>query len=79
MNKKHMLTGSSHFHYIVKLEALRERRPRWLRQIITLILPHVKVLSHGSERLTPKVVLDHYRHHDLVMLPLLFIYFFFSF
>ena len=33
--------------------------------------PNVKVLSLGSERLTPKV-LDQYLHHNLVMLPLLF-------
>ena len=55
----------------MKLEALRERRPPWPRQIISPILPNVKVLSLGSERLTPKV-LDHYLRHDLVMLPLLF-------
>ena len=61
-----------------KLEALRERRPPWPRQIITLILPTVKMLSLGCERLpTPlkkkkkKKVLDHYFHHDLGMLPLL--------
>ena len=41
------------------------------RQIITPILPNVKVLSLGSERLTPKV-LDHYLHYDLAMLSLLF-------
>ena len=34
-----------------KLEALRERRPPWPRQIITLILPTVKMLSLGCERL----------------------------
>ena len=57
-----------------ELEALRERRPPWPRQIITLILPTVKMLSLGCERLpTPlnKKVLDHYLHHDLGMLPLL--------
>ena len=62
-----------------KLEALRERRPPWPRQIITLILPTVKMLSLGCERRpTPlkkkkkkKMVLDHYLHHDLGMLPLL--------
>ena len=63
-----------------KLEALRERRPPWLRQIITLILPTVKMLSLGCERLPTllkkkkkkkKKVLDHYLHHDLGMLPLL--------
>ena len=60
---------------IIKLEALRERRPPWPRQIITLILPTVKMLSLGYERLpTPlkkKKVLDHYLHHYLGMLPLL--------
>ena len=34
-----------------KLEALKERRPPWPRQIITLILPTVKMLSLGCERL----------------------------
>ena len=34
-----------------KLEALRERRPPWPRQIITLILPTVKMLSLFCERL----------------------------
>ena len=63
---------------IYKLEALRERRPPWPRQIITLILPTVKMLSLGCERLpTPlkkkkkKRILDHYLHHDMGMLPLL--------
>ena len=36
-----------------ELEALRERRPPWPRQIITLILPTVKMLSPGCERLYP--------------------------
>ena len=64
-----------------KLEALRERRPPWPRQIITPILSTVKMLSLGCDRLpTPlkkkkkkkkKRVLDHYLHHDLGMLPLL--------
>ena len=36
-----------------KLEALRERRPPWPRQIITLILPTVKMLSLGCQRLPP--------------------------
>ena len=35
----------------MKLEALRESRPPWPRQIITLILPTVKMLSLGCERL----------------------------
>ena len=39
-------------------------------QLVTLILPIVKMSSLSGERLTPKV-LDHYLHHDLVMLPLL--------
>ena len=34
-----------------ELEALRERRPPWLRQITTPILPTVKMLSLGGERL----------------------------
>ena len=58
----------------IKLEALRERRPPWPRQIITPILPTVKMLSLGGERLPPppppkkKNVLNHYLHHDLGML-----------
>ena len=59
-------TVSSH----LILGALRERRPPWLRQIITPILDTVKMLSLGGQRLTPKV-LDHYLHHDLLMLQLL--------
>ena len=35
------------------LEALRERRPPWPRQIITLITPTVKMLNLGCERLLP--------------------------
>ena len=53
-----------------RLEALREHRPPWLRQIITRIFPNVIMLSHGGERLTPKV-LNHYLHHDLGMQQLL--------
>ena len=68
------------------LEALRERRPPWPRQIITLILPTVKMLSLGCERLPPPplkkkkkkkkiwITLD-YLHHDLGMLPLLWWFF----
>ena len=37
----------------VILEALRERRPPWPRQIITPILPTIKMLSLGGERLPP--------------------------
>ena len=55
---------------IVKREALGERRPPWPRQIITPILPNVKTLRLGGERLTPKV-LDLYMYHGLVMLTLL--------
>ena len=55
---------------IPKLEALGERRPPWPRQIITPIFPNVIMLSLGGERLTPKV-LDHYLHHGLGMLLLL--------
>ena len=61
---------NSYDQFIIQLEALGERWPPWLRQIITPILSTVKMLSLASERLTPKV-LDHYLHHDLVMLPLL--------
>ena len=46
------------------------------------ILPAVKMLSLGCERLPPptlkkkkKKVLDHYLHHDLGMLPLLWCFF----
>ena len=52
------------------LEALGERRTPWPRQIITPIFSNVIMLSLGGERLNPKV-LDHYLHHDLGMLPLL--------
>ena len=38
----------------VKLEALRECRPPWLRQIIAPIFPTVKMLSLGGERLPPQ-------------------------
>ena len=73
---------------VLKLEALRERRPPWPRQIITPILPTVKILSLGGERLPPhppppppkkkkkkKKVWDHYLHHDLGMPPLLWCFF----
>ena len=41
----------------MKLEALRECRPPWPRQIITLIMPTVKMLSLGCERLpTPLII-----------------------
>ena len=53
-----------------KLETLGERRPPWLRQIITPIFPNVIMLSLGFERLTTKFF-DHYLHHDLGTLPLL--------
>ena len=52
-------------------EALRERRPPWPRQIITPIFPTVKMLSLGGEKLALQV-LDHYLHHDLIMLRLLY-------
>ena len=75
--QKYKETVASNYN-TYKLEALREHRPPWPRQIITLILPTVKMLSLGCERLnTPlkkkkkKKVLDHYLHHDLGMLPLL--------
>ena len=62
------LASEKSLNYIV--EALGECRPPWPKLIITPLLPNVKMLSLGGERLTTKV-LDHYRHHDLVMLPLL--------
>ena len=37
----------------IQLEALRERRPPWPRQIIPLIWSTVKMLSLGGERLPP--------------------------
>ena len=39
------------FYNSCKQEALRERRPPWPRQIITPILPSVKMLSLGGGRL----------------------------
>ena len=74
--RAYRLLKKNSYNNIAKLEALRERRPPWPRQIITLILPTVKMLSLGCERPTPlkkkkKKVLDHYLHHDLGMLPLL--------
>ena len=45
------LVHSFNLKSMKKLEALRERRPPWPRQIITLILPTVKMLSLGCERL----------------------------
>ena len=57
-----------------KLEALGERRPPWPMQIITPIFPNVIMLSLGDERLTPKVW-DHYLHHHLGILPLLWWFF----
>ena len=60
------------------VEALGERRPPWPRQIITPIFPNVIMLSLGGERL-PALPLthhwDHYLHHDLGMLPLLWCFF----
>ena len=41
------------FNIIFQLEALRDCRPPWPRQIITPILPTVKMLSLGGERLLP--------------------------
>ena len=38
------------YEIICKLETLREHRPPWSRQIITPILPNVKMLSLGGER-----------------------------
>ena len=73
---KKNLIGQNYF--IVQLEALRERRPPWPRQITTPILTTAKMLSLGGERPpTPnkKKVLDHYLHHDLDMLQLLWCFF----
>ena len=58
----------------IKLEALGERRPHWPRQFITPIFSNVIMLSLGGKRLNPKV-LDHYLHHDLCMLSLLWWFF----
>ena len=69
-DKQNLIIFSKTLHHINKLDALRECRPPWPRQIITSILPTVKMLSLGGERLTPKV-LDHYLHCNLVMLQLL--------
>ena len=57
-----------------ELEALGERRPPWPRQIIIPIFRKAIMLNLGGERLTLKV-LDHYLHHGLGMLPLLWCYF----
>ena len=71
------------------LEALRQCRSPWPRQIITPILPTVKMLSLGGEKLPPpppppphprkqkkkKKDFDHYLHHDVGMPPLLWCYF----
>ena len=46
------------FNKYDQLEALRERRPPWQRQIITSILPTVKMLSLGGETL-PSTVSGH--------------------
>ena len=53
---------------VPKLEALRECRAPWPRQIITLILPTVKMLSLGCERLPTPVKK---KKKVLGMLPLL--------
>ena len=42
----------------IQLEALREHRPPWPRQIITLILPTVKMLSLGCERLQTPIKIN---------------------
>ena len=48
---KLLLTNHEANH--IKLEALRDRRPPWPRQIITPILPTVNMLSLSGERLLP--------------------------
>ena len=66
----------------IQLEALREHRPPWPRQIITLILllyiahcknvePWLWKTTHPPKKKKKKKVLDHYLHHDMGMLPLL--------
>ena len=54
-NKKNIkVKNKKSHHYMMtfnKLEALRERRPPWPRQIITPTSPTVKMLSLGCERL----------------------------
>ena len=62
-----LITRKTWLIKINKVKALGECRPPYLRQIINPILHTVKMLS---ERLTP-MVLDHYLHHDLIMLQLL--------
>ena len=47
----HALAQEKQKEKIKQLEALRERRPPWPRQIITPIFPTVKMLSLGGERL----------------------------
>ena len=51
LNYAHIIAIALRTQCILKLEAFRERRPPWPRQIITLILPTVKMLSLGCERL----------------------------
>ena len=46
-----LLLQENTYHFSCQLEALRERRPPWPRQLITPILPTVKMLSLGCERL----------------------------
>ena len=65
-----VLCGGISVQEFVQIEALGERRTSLPRQIITPIFPNVIMLSLGGERLTSKV-LDHYLHHDLGMLLLL--------
>ena len=79
--KQRLLTQYVHRKKKTKLEALRERRPPWPRQIITPILLTIKNIEPWWWKTTPpppppthtqrKRVLDHYLHHDLGMLPLL--------
>ena len=54
----------------IKLEALGECRPPWPRKIITSIMPNVKILSLGGERLTPNVL-----RNKLIMLYAIMIFF----
>ena len=60
----------------IKLEALRECRLLWLRQIITPILP-TETTPPPPPPLSKKrkKVLDHYLHHDLGIVPVLWCFF----
>ena len=51
----------------MQLEALRDHRPPWPRQIVAPILLTVEMLSLGGERLTPfthLLILEDLGHHQ---------------